>query len=63
MFPPERSLACLIDQQKFSNYFEKSEEDFEWLCDPFDALKCLPLKDQEGLTDVKANRNLTLRDL
>jgi hypothetical protein len=61
-------LICVIEehlnalQQKFSDYFEKGVEDFNRVRDLFGVLATfLPLKAQEELMDLKADRALELK--
>jgi hypothetical protein len=61
-------LICVIDehlnalQQKFSGYFEKSVEDFDWVHNLFGVLATfLPLKAQEEPTDLTADGTLILK--
>jgi hypothetical protein len=74
MFPTVCSLAagnkliCVIEehlnalQQTFSDYFEKNVEDLDWVHEPFNVFATfLPLKAEEELMGLKADRTLKFK--
>jgi hypothetical protein len=67
-FGADKALLSVVEehinarQKRFKEYFGSSVEDLEWVRDPFGAVETsLPLKAQQELTDIKADRTLRLK--